>query len=182
MIEFIQPYSFDLNSIGDAYSHAISKCEDWIAMFDQDTLKPPGFAERINQVLKTAKKDTIYGAMTNRVGWKHPGVVKEMFMEDSITKHIEKANELWDKYGTKTEPCEVVPGYCMIFHRELAETFLPLPNGINFDRIISANRKTVLMKGIYIIHLYRWGLKNPSPQIEHLKKQGTLLRKPLLSE
>lgn len=180
-IDFIQPYSFDL-TIGGAYSRAIAKCDDWICVNDQDTMKPPGFAERLQQVLKKADKNTIYGCMTNRVGWKHPAIVPEMFMEDSITKHLEKANELWEKYGTQTEPVDVVPGYCMVFRRELAETFLPIPNGINFDRIISANRKTELMKGIYIIHLYRWGLKNPSIQTEHLFKSGTLLRKPLLSE
>lgn len=181
MIEFIQPYSYDLN-IGATYTQAIRKCEDWICITDHDTLKPPGFAERIMEVTKTASKDTIYGCMTNRVGWKHPAVIEELFMEENITKHLNKATELWEAYGTKTEPTKVVPGYCMLFHRELAETFLPIPKAINFDRIICANRKTELMKGIYIIHLYRWGTKNPSIQTTHLHKTGFLLNHPTFVE
>lgn len=176
------PYGFDLE-IGSAYTKAIDKCEDWVVLMDHDTLRPPGFAERLQQVLKTADKRTIYGCMTNRVGWNHPAIIPEMFMEDSITKHLEKANELWNTYGIQTEPTEVIPGYCMIFHRSLADEFLPLPKRTyTFDRIISQGRNTVLMKGIYIIHLYRWGLENPSPVKDHLIKQGLLLRQPLFKK
>lgn len=176
-IDFIQPYSFDLH-IGDVYNKAIRECDEWICLTDQDTLKPPGFAERIHRVLQDhGDKKTLYGAMTNRVGWDHPAVVKEMFLEDSILAHMEVAKALWLKHETAIEPTEVVPGYCMLFHRELVEDW-PLfhPQSIGFDRIASKWSRTVLMKGIYIVHLYRYPLKDPSGKTSHLHHAGHLLK------
>jgi len=177
-IDFIQPYSFDLH-IGDVYNKAIRECTDWICLTDQDTLKPPGFAERIHQVLqKDGRKDTLYGCMTNRVGWNHPAIVKEMFMEDSIAKHLQTAKDLWENHGTDLQPTEVVPGYCMLFHRDLVDTWPPFhPRSIGFDRLASQKTKrVVLMKGVYIVHLYRYGHKDPSGKTSHLHHVGHLLK------
>lgn len=175
MITFIQPYSFDLH-IGKTYNEAIKEAKGWICITDHDTLKPPGFAERVKEVIDTHKdKSILYGCMTNRVGWNHPAIIPEMFMEDSITAHLETAKYLWKKHGTKLQPTTVVPGYCMVFHKELAETWPDFhPRSITFDRKASQHSKPMLMTGVYIIHLYRWLEKDPSKKTRHLNEIGIL--------
>lgn len=178
-IEFIQPYSFELK-IGKAYNEAIERAEGWVCITDQDTLKPPGFAERVAEILRThGNKETLYGCMTNRVGHNHPAIVQALFEEDSITKHLECAERLWEEHKTTLEDTRIIPGYCMVFHKDLARHFLPFPeNTLTFDKI--ASRKSPqckIMKGIYIIHLYRWGVKDPQKEQTHLHSIGHYLNK-----
>lgn len=169
-IDFLSPYSFELE-IGKAYNQAIQKCEGWICITDFDTLKPPGFNERIKAVIEQhGDKKRLFGCMTNRVGWNHPAIVPEMFMEDSVSAHLKTARDLWKQHGTAIEPAKVVPGYCMVFHRDLYDTWGPFPDKtVLFDRIASDKSECWLMRGVYILHLYRWGTKDPSRKVEHLK-------------
>lgn len=182
MITFLQPYDFELQ-IGTAYNEAIEKAEGWICITDQDTLKPPGFAERIKEAIeKHGDKNRLFGCMTNRVGRPSPMIVEQMYQEDSITKHLEVSKQLWEKHKTAIEPVKIVPGYCMVFHKDLAKKWGPFThNTYKFD-IEASNRtgnapnrsRCYVMKGVYIIHLYRWGLENPKPHIEHLLTPGIL--------
>lgn len=176
-IEFLMPYSFDLH-IGDVYNKAIANApeDSWLVLMDQDTLRPPGFAERVKAVIEThGNKETLFGCMTNRVGWNHPAIIPEMFMEDSITVHLEVAKAVWRTHGTNITPTEVVPGYCMVFHKDLAKTWPPFePRTITFDRVASRHSKCVLMQGVYIIHLYRWGHAEPTKKTRHLHEIGIL--------
>lgn len=178
MIDFIQPYSYDLR-IGEVYTEAIRKCNGWICITDQDTLKPPGFAERIKKVIEAhGNTSRLFGAMTNRVGWGHEAIVPDTFLEDSITNHLSVAKRLWEKNETDITKTRVVPGYCMVFHRELADKWLPFePRTITFDRWASDRSECYLMQGVYIIHLYRWGVnKETHRKVEHLGTPGYYLQ------
>ena len=174
-ITFLQPYAFDLE-IGTAYNKAIEKAEGWICITDQDTLKPPGFAERVHDVIKRhGNKNRLFGCMVNRVGRPQPALVPNMYMNDSITDHLEVSKTLWEVHKTDIEPTKIVPGYCMVFHKDLAKRWKPFThNTYKFDIEASNQSECMLMKGVYIIHLYRWGLKEPKPHIEHLLKAGIL--------
>ena len=176
MITFLQPYAFDLQ-IGTAYNKAIEKAEGWICITDQDTLKPPGFAERVHEVIKKhGDKNRLFGCMTNRVGKPHPAIIQSMYQEDSITKHLEASKTLWKAHRTAIEPVKIVPGYCMVFHKSLAVRWRPFThNTYKFDVEASNQSNTYLMKGVYLIHLYRWQHReNPRPHIDHLLNAGIL--------
>ena len=176
-INFISPYSFNLH-IGDEYNHAIDKyqSDEWICINDQDTLKPPGFAERVHDVvLRHGQPDRLFGAMTNRVGWRNDAVIQSMYHNDSITDHLAMANELWKKNGIAIRPIEIVCGYCMVFQKSLWEKLGGFRSrSVVFDKEISAVADGYLMAGVYIVHLYRWGLPNPEIQTTHLSQIGRL--------
>lgn len=176
IIDYIQPYSVSLD-IGAEYNRAISACKDWICITDHDTLKPPGFAERLHKTLsENAHPNRVFTCMVNRVGHNHDAVVEEMFMEDSISEHLKTASSTWRQYGTKTVPTSVAPGYCMVFHKSLWEK---LPQGFKprsfvFDRELSRVGQPMLMKGVYIIHLYRWKNPNPEKSYSHLLRGNSV--------
>ena len=52
-VEFLQPFSYEGN-IGKEYNRVINNLpgNPWICLTDQDTLKPPHFAERLGRGLK----------------------------------------------------------------------------------------------------------------------------------
>ena len=176
-IEFIQPYSFNLH-IGDEYNYSISKCDSdsWICITDQDTLKPPGFAERVADVVRLhGTPDRLFGAMTNRVGAKNPAVVPGMYESDSISAHLETAKTVWKQNLTSITPTEIVAGYCMVFQKSLWEKLGGFRSrSVVFDKELSAVADCFLMKGVYIVHLYRWGKVNPQLQTTHLSIIGRL--------
>ena len=173
MINFIQPYSFELN-IGDAYNEAIEPLEGWICLTDQDTLKFDGFAHHIKDVIETIDERTIFTCMTNRLRKDNRQVIIELFDETNIEVHFNKFASLWALNGTKLTDADVIAGVCMVFHKSIWER-IKFVNAANFDRVFTAeckNRgyKIKLATGIYIFHLYRWGKKNPESSFEHLFK------------
>lgn len=179
-IEFIQPYTTN-GLIGAEYNRAISNvpADSWVCITDHDTLKPPGFADRVHAVLKThGRPDRIFGCMTNRVGYKNPVVVRAMYENDSVTDHLEMAKHLWKQNHTQIFEHPIVCGYCMVFHRSLWDGFDGFPDrSITFDKILSGLGKTYIMAGVYIFHLYRWGRTNPEFVTTHLTFPGSYLRK-----
>lgn len=174
-LEFIQPYAFD-GKIGRAYNEAVEKCDDWICLTDQDTLKPPKFAERVLEVLQyQGEPERLFTCRTNRVGWEHPAVYKPMFMEPDIREHLSLAERLWNTHGRTLMDLHdrPAPGYCMVFHKSLWEKLGGWPEKtITFDKQLSkiAIPNVFLMKGIYIFHLYRWKHgKMAQHNIDHLR-------------
>jgi len=179
-LEFISPYDFDLN-IGGAINRSIEHLPDdaWVAHTDQDTLKPPGFAERVREVLKSPflKTDYVLTCRTNRVGWDSPLIIQEMFMEPDISKHLETASALWEEKGTGVMPTKVAPGYCMVFNVGHVKRLDGFPeNSIIFDRWLSKKSTPFVMEGVYIFHLYRWLEPVPGPKQDHLRKKGYYLQ------
>ena len=176
-IEFIQPYSFNLH-IGDEYNRAIAKCDDdaWICITDHDTLKPPGFAERVRDVvLVHGTDDRLFGAMTNRMGRENPAVIPAMYNNENISDHLRAANQIWSKIRTDITPTDVVCGYCMVFKKSLWEKLGGFRSrSVVFDKELSAVADCYLMRGVYIVHLYRWGKTNPELTTGHLTRAGSL--------
>ena len=174
MINFIQPYDFNLN-IGKAYNEAIEPLEGWICLTDQDTLKFEYFAQYVKEIISTIDENTVFTCMTNRLRRNNPQVVKECFDETDIDKHFNYFNNLWDVYGTELIPCETIGGVCMVFHKSAWEKVKFVENVNTFDRIFShqvrqVGCRTMLAKGLYIFHLYRWGKDDPENNIAHLIK------------
>ena len=48
-----------------------------------------------------------------------PVVIDEMYDNDSVSDHLNKAQELWSENKTKLLPIKIVAGNCMIFHKSL---------------------------------------------------------------
>lgn len=173
-IDFIQPYAFD-GKIGKEYHERISEStSDLVCITDQDTLKPPGFAERLHDTMKWLwEPGKMFTCMTNRIGYNHPAKVGELFTEERISFHLDHAELLWRLNGRKYMSVKVCPGYCMVFS---PEDYRKLPQHlpdttITFDKQLSRWFQTYLLTGIYIIHLYRWHNKDkPEESQEHLHK------------
>jgi hypothetical protein len=180
MIHFLQPYAFN-GMIGTAYNVDIMRMpkDSWICITDHDTLKPPGFADRVKKVLDHhGRADRLFGAMTNRVGYRNAAVVPSMYNNDSITDHLDMAKTLWKQNGTELKHTEIVCGYCMVFNKKLWEEMGGFPaRTIVFDKQLSgAASECWTMTGVYILHLYRWGMANPETRVRHLQYPGTYLK------
>lgn len=183
-VHFLAPYAFDL-LIGGAYNRAIEMLPPgaWICINDHDTLKPPGFAERVKFVIEYEIEDPaswLVGCKTNRMSRANPNVVQAMHEEDSLSAHLVCAAQLWEKHKTALEPNHEVAGYCMIFHRSLWERVGGFPpRSIRFDSWLSERSSCWTASGIYLIHLYRWHQrKNPEKSYSHLLRAGRLCTDP----
>lgn len=163
MINFIQPYSFDGN-IGKAYNDAIEPLDGWICITDQDTLKFYGFAQRVKQITEAADTNMLIGCMVNRLRKDNTNVLSDFYYERDISTHLLVFEGIWAKNGVKLERSkEVVAGVFMLFHKSLWEKVKFKENEINFDNHFSVDcRKagfvTMVAKGLYIFHLYKWNL------------------------
>ena len=180
-IHFISPYAYDLR-IGDALNRDVARLPDdsWIVHCDQDTLKPPGFAERVQRVLQGGiAKNVVLTCMTNRANPKMECVLKDMYDEGHLGPHLSLARGLWQKHGTEVVPTEVAPGYCMIFHKQHWISLGGWPAScVSFDTWLSERSTPYLMKGVYIIHLYRWGngITQAKRKTQHFLQPGYLLQ------
>ena len=183
-IHFLSPYTFNLE-IGGEYNRMIEMlpANSWICINDHDTLKPPGFAERVKFIIEYEFRDPAHmliGARTNRMSSANPNVVKEMNENDSVTDHLRVSMELWQKHKTELVDNDVVAGYCMIFNKQLWERLGGFPpRTILFDSWISERSETYTAAGLYIFHLYRWHQrKNPEKAYIHLIRAGQLCTDP----
>ncbi len=179
MIHFIQPYDFDLN-IGKAYNDTIELFDDndWICITDQDVLKFSGFANNVREVIKSVSKDTIFTSRVNRLAKRNEAVITELYDCGDIDEHKDMAEFLWEQNGTLLTDTKVIAGCCMVFHKSLwLDVGGFVENSIHFDSQFSKaarikGKQLKIAQGIYIFHLYRWGLENPAHQILHLIKKN----------
>ena len=72
-VEFLQPFSYEGN-IGKEYNRVIDNLpgNPWICLTDQDTLKPPEFAQRLQKVLHNLPGTILIGTRTNRLNPSNP--------------------------------------------------------------------------------------------------------------
>ena len=174
MINFIQPYSFELN-IGKAYNEACKDLEGWICITDQDTLKFEGFANRVKEIIDGADKTMVITCATNRLRKDNTNVIHALYNVSDINIHLKEFERLWGLYGAKIERTrEPIAGVCMIFHKSVWEKVKFVENAINFDGLFTVMcRKegftTWVARGLYIFHLYRWG--RDVSDISHLIKK-----------
>lgn len=183
-VHFLQPYAYDL-LIGREYNDAIDRLPggSWICINDQDTLKPPGYAERVKYIIEYEVKDPetyLIGSRTNRMSRLNPNVVPELHEEGDISKHLVKAFELWEKHRTSLTAAHEVAGYCMIFNKALWEKVGGFPpRSIRFDSWLSERAEIYTALGLYTFHLYRWHKRSdPERAYSHLLRAGSQCRDP----
>ena len=174
-VRYITPFATDLN-IGRAYNEAISELPEdcYVCLRDGDTMfLTSDWGLQIEQIIKSNPSFDLITCMTNRIAIKEH-CVSGMFDEDSILRHVEKAKALQEFWGDIVTPTNVAPGLCMIFHKSLWHKYKFKENSIIFDKefskdVIKGNGRIGLAKGLYILHLYRYGKENPKKYKAHLQ-------------
>ncbi len=174
-IHYITPFSLELN-IGAEYNARIAELSDgWICLRDYDTLLFPKACNHIAEIIEANPEFELITALTNRIGV-HLHCVTGMFNEDSILEHQNKAEELWDRFGTGIMETGIAPGLCMIFKKSLWQRIGGFKeHSITFDREFSNDAKKSgtrigLAKGLYIFHLYRYPHQDAKIHTQHLLK------------
>jgi len=116
-IRYITPFNHVDKNIGLSYNEAISELPDdcYIVLRDYDTLLFPDSCNLIPKIIKSNPEFELFTCLTNRIGV-HLHCVKDMFMDDSILAHQNKAAELRERFGTEVMETGIAPGLCMIFH------------------------------------------------------------------
>lgn len=165
-------------NIGGAINAAIAQLNaddnDWIVNTDCDFLWLRSDSKKqLEEILSTTEYDLL-GPITNRLSSDYQ-LFMNMVDEDSITKHIQVANQRHDtECGSVWSYQHILAAFCLCFRvktwRELGGF---IENSIQFDTIFSLDAqnkglKLGLMGGIYGLHLYRWGSSNPCYDIKHL--------------
>lgn len=163
MLNFIQPYDFNLN-IGKAYNEAVEPLEGWICITDQDTLKFNGFAQRVHWITEEAQESQVITCMTNRLRTDNENVIKALYDESDINVHLDKFETLWRRYGTELKRTKMpIAGVFMLFHKSVWDVVKFKEQDSNFDNhftndVKKAGFTTHVSKGLYIFHLYKWKL------------------------
>lgn len=177
MIHYIQPFSVEKN-IGRAINAAILQLnannEDWICLLDHDVLWLLSDSKAQLEHILANTDYNVLGALTNRLGLKYQ-LIPNMFNNDSIWNHIQTAETQQKQFYGIVEPIrEILAAFCLCF---TVETWRKLgmfkEKTIQFDSIFCAtaiNRgmKLGIMKGIYLLHLYRFNSPYPLTDYLHL--------------
>lgn len=176
-ISFITAYNTK-KDIGGEYNRLINKIHDeWIFIRDGDCMfLTSDYGSLVSRIIKdNGDKYDVIGVTANRLNKDTTDqVVNDYFNTDSITAHIEYAKKAEKKYGTTVIPThKIVAGMCLLLKRSVWEEFPFKRNTPYFDKIFSeeASAKGVrfgIAKGLYVLHLYRWGQKNPEVKMRHL--------------
>ena len=180
VIHYLTPYDSGKN-IGKAYNEAIERIgddNDWIVVRDGDTLFPtPQWGKHIEDTLmKVGDHYQLIGAMTNRIGGEHQRV-PGMFEVWDMREHVKKAQELQEKhYAAVEETNKGVAGFFLAFRKKTWKQikFTENPNEARlFDTVFykavrAAKMRVGIMKGLYIVHLYRPLSDSPRTDVKHL--------------
>src|SRR5690606_33279216 len=180
VIHYLTPYDSGKN-IGKAYNEAIERIgddNDWIVVRDGDTLFPtPQWGKHIEDALmKVGDHYQLIGAMTNRIGSEHQRV-PGMFEVWDMREHVKKAQELQEKhYADVEETDKGVAGFFLAFRKKTWKQikFTENPNEARrFDTVFykavrAAKMRVGIMKGLYIVHLYRPLSSSPRTDVKHL--------------
>lgn len=173
-ITFLTP--FDLTgskNIGKAYNEAIEAAPDeYICLRDGDTIfMIPDWGIQIKEIIETNPDYDIIGCMTNRLAIPQQ-LVPGMFDEPDIGKHLETAENL-QQFRTEVFKSNMAAGLCLIFHKSVWQKCKFKENTVIFDRIFCIDAKLKgfnigIAKGLYLLHLYRYGKENPQHYKDHL--------------
>lgn len=160
-------------NIGLAYNEFMSTVPDdaWVCLRDGDTMfTTPDWPKHIEDIIiENGNKFELIGCMTNRLRGKHQ-LVDGMFEEESITKHLEAAKDI---RSNEVVSANGIAGLCLIFRKSLWDKVKFKENSIYFDTefcnaVRNIGGRIGVAKGLYLIHLYRWGQENPTNYVKHL--------------
>ena len=143
---------------------------DWALFTDRDTYFPhPFYGKHIEAVLRNhGDKYKLFTAMTNRVGTSYQ-CVHGMWTADKGLDHEDRAKSLWLAQGTNVEDItdkSPISGMLILVQKRLLSDGELLKDGLllgadNLFHYIAQEYgfKVGLMKGIYIYHYYRNGIR-----------------------
>lgn len=175
-LRFITPWSSDKN-IGKSYNEAISELPEdcYVILRDGDTMfLTPDWGKQIEEIILANPEYDLITCMTNRIGNEKQSY-SGMFEEKNLDMHFKLARfESKSTSRTTVIPHTICPGMLMIFHKSLWNEIKFVENSIYFDKrfseaVIKSGRKIGVAKGLYLLHLYRWGQDNPKSSIKHLR-------------
>ena len=176
-VHYIQPFAIN-KDIAKAYDEACKLIpnDDWICITDYDAMFL--FHEQkqlVHNIAESGKAD-LYGAMTNRCNVPE-FLIDGMFDEKNLDAHYYKGKEVYYLHGDDVNPYGgIIPGYFMLFSKKTwndVRGFEMPEYGVNyaFDQYFSMKiKRKGIIKGLYLLHLYRIWSKFPQLDIEHLKK------------
>lgn len=175
---YIQPYSVEKN-FGLAINEAVKAInyapDDFICLTDHDTLwLLPDSKAQVEQILQATPYDVL-GCMTNRIRSKEQLVGGYFNPDDRIKEHIRIA-ELCQGAGRDivVDAKGVMAAFMLCFRTSAWEKVGGFAEGaINFDTLFcgavrAAGLRIGLMRGVYILHLYRINSKIPLQDVAHL--------------
>ena len=174
MIHYISPYATDGN-IGRAINEACALVPDgdWICLRDGDAMfTTPDWGRLIAYVVERHGNEyDLFGAVTNRIGWKHHQVPGMMDVMD-IRRHWE-VGAMIQANGPQVESTrELIAGFFMLFSKS---TWSRTPfqedrrRARLFDMDFSMKiKRRAIIRGLYLLHLYRIWSDNPRTDVKHL--------------
>lgn len=174
MIHYISPYATDGN-IGRALNEACTLVPDgdWICLRDGDAMfTTPDWGRTIDYVIREyGGQYDLFGAVTNRIGWKHHQVPGMMDVMD-LRQHWE-VGAMIQANGPQVEPTtELIAGFFMLFSKATwsrTQFQEDRRRARLFDMDFSMKiKRRAIIRGLYLLHLYRIWSDNPRGDIKHL--------------
>lgn len=174
-VHYLQPFAIDKN-ICRAYNEACDMIPDgdWICLTDYDAMFLHPIQKQLVEQIANSRQADLYGAMTNRCNVPEC-LVQGMFDEFDLKNHFTKAFTQYQIFKDQVyHHSGFIPGYFMLFSKD---TWIkvggfkvpPLAPQFTFDQYFSmAVERKAIIKGLYILHLYRIWSKFPQLDSEHL--------------
>lgn len=150
----------------------------WVCLRDGDTsfLSPQWGAQVEAIVAEHGDTYDLIGAMTNRIRAPyqlHDGVLSD---EADLSRHVAIATDRWTEHLTAVAPVPYGPiaGFLMLFRKSTWARHPFAEHSIYFDQqftdaVRHNGGKVGVALGLYVLHLYRWGKRNPTARLEHLR-------------
>lgn len=176
-VHYLEPFAID-KDIAKAYDEACKFIpdEDWICITDYDAMFLFHEQKQLVQIIAESGKADLYGAMTNRCNLPE-FLVDGMFDEKNLDAHYYKGKEVYYLHGDDVKQYGgIIPGYFMLFSKKTWSNSggFKIPEyGVNyaFDQYFSMKiKRKGIIKGLYLLHLYRIWSKFPQLDIDHLIK------------
>lgn len=177
-IWYFQPYATDLN-IGRAFNDhcAVMGPEDFAVITDHDTMYlHPKTKAQIEYILTGPGKDyDLLGCYTSRIGSAHQCYGGKRSEDYNALHHMQIAEKLHNEHYGEVEPIrQGIAGFFMAFPQHTWQKHKFVENSIYFDTelskaVLRSKGKIGLMKGVYLMHLYRPGSADPQREVTHLK-------------
>lgn len=174
MIHYISPYATDGN-IGRAINEACALVPDgdWICLRDGDAMfTTPDWGRTIDNVVREyGDKYDLFGAVTNRIGLKHHQVPGMMDVMD-IRRHWE-VGAMIQANGAQVESTrELIAGFFMLFSKN-TWSINKFPEDRRRARLFDIDysmriKRRAIIKGLYMLHLYRIWSDSPRTDVRHL--------------